>query len=189
MAGGPKQQGIPAVVGSPGTDLTAAQATEACWKIISRYDFYYGSVNTKAAVLIAFNTFVAGSLVLKWQDIQKLFEGSHKAFFLLACVALLFSVAASLMSLWHTFQSVNPFLHSPSDLKKYHSLIFFNDVVKFNKEDYFAELQKLKDVDLNRDIVFQCMCWPAAWDQSSTISERRSGIFCIFSYLLLARSC
>src|SRR5204862_7544080 len=53
--------------------LTYAQKNEAWWKLIGRYDFYFGSVNTKAALLVAFNTFVAGAIVLKWDDIRKTF--------------------------------------------------------------------------------------------------------------------
>ena len=49
--------------------LTSAQVNDTWMKLIGRYDFYNGSVNTKAALLVAFNTFVAGGIVLKWKDI------------------------------------------------------------------------------------------------------------------------
>ncbi len=91
--------------------LTAAQANDAWMKLIGRYDFYNGSVNTKAALLVAFNTFVGGGIVLKWKDIHDAF-GTEKVAFILASLFLLV-LAASLVSLWFTFRSVNPFFGSP----------------------------------------------------------------------------
>ena len=122
--------------------LTAAQANDAWMKLIGRYDFYNGSVNTKAALLVAFNTFVGGGIVLKWKDIHDAF-GTEKVAFILASLFLLVALAASLVSLWFTFRSVNPFLGPPVIPNDYHSLLFFGDVRKFSAENYHEQLAKL----------------------------------------------
>jgi hypothetical protein len=134
--------------------LTAAQANDTWLKLIGRYDFYNGSVNTKAAMYVAFNVFVAGGIVLKWKDIQDALAGQKVAFFIVG-VFLLVALAASLVSLWYTFRSVNPFLGSPSIPKNYHSLLFFGAVKEFNIEDYHTEVAKLTDEELRRDLAYQ----------------------------------
>ena len=134
--------------------LTAAQANDTWLKLIGRYDFYNGSVNTKAAMYVAFNVFVAGGIVLKWKDIQEAF-GEQKVAFFFVGVFLLVALAASLVSLWYTFRSVNPFLGSPSIPKNYHSLLFFGAVKQFSIEDYHTEVSKLTDEELRRDLAYQ----------------------------------
>jgi hypothetical protein len=134
--------------------LTPAQANDTLLKLIGRYDFYNGSVNAKAALLVAFNTFVAGGVVLKWKDIQDAF-GSQKIAFAFVGLSLFVALVASLVSLWFTFKSVNPFLGSPSIPKNYHSLIFFGDVKKFAVEQYHEEVVKVTDDELRRDLAYQ----------------------------------
>jgi hypothetical protein len=134
--------------------LTAAQANDTWLKLIGRYDFYNGSVNTKAAMYVAFHVFVAGGIVLKWKDIFEAF-GTQKVALVFVVLFLLAALAASLVSLCHTFRSVNPFLSSPSLPKDYHSLIFFGDVAKFTVEKYHEEVTKVTDEELRRDLAFQ----------------------------------
>jgi hypothetical protein len=137
------------------TRLTSAQANDAWLKIIGRYDFYYGSVNSKAALLIAFNTFVAGSIALKWADIEQAFVG-HREEFIVECVLLFALVATSLVSLFFTFRAINPFLGSPCIPNDYHSLIFFADVKKFpTPDEYHKQVQQINDADMLRDLAFQ----------------------------------
>jgi hypothetical protein len=134
--------------------LTPTQANDTWLKLIGRYDFYNGSVNTKAALLVAFDTFVAGGIVLKWKDIAEAFGNQKVAFFFVA-LFLIVALAASLVSLWFTFKSVNPFLGSPNLPKNYHSLLFFGDVKKFALEDYHKEVVKVTDEELGRDLAYQ----------------------------------
>lgn len=134
--------------------LTPAQANDTWLKLIGRYDFYNGTVNTKAAMFVAFNTFVAGGIVLKWKDIQDAF-GGQKVAFVFVGLFLLVALAASLVSLWFTFKSVNPFLGSPNIPKNYHSLFFFGDVQKFTVENYHDEVAKMTDEELCRDLSYQ----------------------------------
>lgn len=135
-------------------NLSKTQLCDVWLKLIARYDFYYGSVNTKAALLIAFNTFVAGGIVIKWQDIEKTF-GAQRPIFVIAVIALTVAVISSLVSLFYTFRSVYPTLDSPEIPNKYHSLIFFDAVSQFQAKDYHAEVSKLQDGPLLRDLAFQ----------------------------------
>jgi hypothetical protein len=137
-----------------GTKLTATQANDTWMKVLGRYDFYNGSVNTKAALLVAFDTFVAGGIVLKWKDIQDAF-GAQKIAVVFVAVFLLVALTASLASLCHTFRSVNPFLGSPTIPKNYHSLLFFSAVNEFTAEGYHAEVAKITDEELLRDLAYQ----------------------------------
>lgn len=135
--------------------LTCAQKNEAWWKVIGRYDFYFGSVNTKATMLVAFNTFVAGGIVLKWEDISKAF-GGHRIEFFLAGLGLFVAVAASLVSLGFTFWAVSPFLGSPSRPNDFHSLLFFGDVAKFDTpEKYLENVNELDEESLCKDLAYQ----------------------------------
>jgi hypothetical protein len=141
------------------TEESAEQTTipiSDMWlKIIGRYDFYYGSVNTKAALLIAFNTFVAGSIAFKWADLQQAFI-NQKAEFVIECILMIALVGASLVSLFYTFQSINPFLGSQRRPNDYHSVIFFGDVKDFQTPDeYHKQVEKLTDRELRRDLAFQ----------------------------------
>ena len=43
------------------------------WKVIGRIDSYMISTHNKAALLLAFNTFVIGGIILKWSDITDMF--------------------------------------------------------------------------------------------------------------------
>jgi hypothetical protein len=139
---------------SPPSPLTTSPVNDAWFKVIARYDFYYGSVNTKAALLIAFDTFVVGGVALKWADLQPAFN-TRKELFIVECCLMLLLVAASLVSLAFTFWAINPFLSSPRMPNEYHSLIFFGDVKEFSLEKYYEEVQKLSDADLRRDLAYQ----------------------------------
>lgn len=124
------------------------------WRVIGRFDFYIGSTNAKAALLIAFNTFVAGGVLLKSVDIWNLF-GDYKAPAALASIALLVAALAALVSLWFTFKVIRPYLDSERDPNKYHSMIFFNHVAEWSSDRYCDELVKLDEACLEADLARQ----------------------------------
>src|SRR5687768_6211987 len=115
---------------APGEDSSEDPRLDALWKVVGRFDTYMGSTNTKAALLIAFNTFVPGSVALKWQDIERAFGTDHRSAFVLASVFLVVALAASVVSLVFTFWAISPFLKSPKRPEKYHSDLFFCDVAE-----------------------------------------------------------
>lgn len=143
-------------MGEPKAELTPTQRCEALWKVIARYDMYIGSTNTKAAFLIAFNTFVVGGVVLKWQDIRSAVGETSPPSFPLVAVLLLVAVGAALASLYLTFQAINPFLSSPKRPNEYHSNVFFGDVSEHGDPEKYAQaVGRWDDAALQKDLAFQ----------------------------------
>jgi hypothetical protein len=140
----------------PKAELTPAQRVEALWKVVGRYDTYIGSTNTKAAFLIAFNTFVVGGIVLKWQDIRSAVGDTSPPAFPLAAVLLLAAMGAALASLYLTFQAINPFLTSPKRPNEYHSNLYFGDVSEHADPDkYLQAVGRWDEAGLQKDLAFQ----------------------------------
>ena len=136
--------------------LTYAQSNEVLWKVIGRYDTYIGSTNTKAAFLIAFDTFVAGGIVLKWQDIKSAVGDSHPQSFAVVAALLHVAIGAALASLWYTFKAINPFLASPKRPNEYHSNVYFGDAAEHAAPDKYLEaVAKWDEAGLQKDLAFQ----------------------------------
>jgi hypothetical protein len=134
--------------------MSFKEKSDFLWKTIGRFDIYYNSVNAKASALIAFNVFVVTGIAIKWNDLSIWFVQPCAR--TVAGGALFVAVAASIISLWKTFATVNPFLASPKKLSSYQSLIFFNHVAEYEKpEDYLDAIQKLNDDDAIKDLSFQ----------------------------------
>jgi Family of unknown function (DUF5706) len=126
------------------------------WKVIGRYDFYMGSVNAKAAFLIAFNAFVITGIVLKWSDILQLYGTKYPFANLVASILLAAVALASLVSLFFTFQAVNPFLKSPKDPRSYHSAVYFGHVAEYNDpEKYLSHVNELDAEKVVKDLAYQ----------------------------------
>lgn len=127
-------------------------AVDSLWRIIQRYDHYIGTTNTKAAIAAAFNTFIFGTIVIKWQELLPLF-GAHRSAAVLAGFLLAIAAIASLVSLWATFQVINPFLRSPKSPTQYHSVIFFSHVAEHeNSENYLSCFQQSNSDTLCKDL-------------------------------------
>jgi hypothetical protein len=116
--------------------VSSSEIIEFHWKAIARYDSYIATTNTKAAFLIAWNTFAIGSVGLKWSELLAPFATTPRTS-VLATLCLLVVLLAGLVSLWETFRVVNPFVDSPKRPLKYHSLIFFRHVAEFESDEEF----------------------------------------------------
>jgi uncharacterized membrane protein YuzA (DUF378 family) len=128
---------------------------DTMWKIIGRYDTYMGSVNTKATLLIAFNTFLLGSVILKGQDVAAIF-GSHSHAVMVVYACLFIMSITSLLSMGYTFQAVTPFLDSPREPTTYHSIIFFEHVAEHSDESkYHTAITGLTDGAIITDLSSQ----------------------------------
>jgi hypothetical protein len=146
----------PAAPADPDVQLSSGEQTDLLWHAIGRFDLYINMVNTKAAFLIAFNTFTFGAIVLtialKWDDLAKLTGGS-KAVSFLDVAFLAIAAIAALCSLACTFWAVNPFLSSPQTTL---SLIFFGDIAKYaTGEDYLAKITPCTKTALAADLAGQ----------------------------------
>jgi Pycsar effector protein len=136
--------------------VPCSDAIDYLWKVIGRFDAYIGSTNTKAALLIAFNTFVPGSVALKWQDIQAAFGPAHREAFIAASVLLVIALGASVVSLVFTFRAISPFLKTPERPGDYHSDVFFGDVTKHERPElYYQRVREWTEERVQRDLSFQ----------------------------------
>lgn len=103
--------------------------TDFLWKTMGRIDSYIGTTNAKAALIVAFDTFLLGGLLLKAGDILtplKPVPSAHTAaLWLIAAIGV-----ASVVSLWLTLSVVQPFLTSNKRPGQYHSRIFFGDIAE-----------------------------------------------------------
>lgn len=125
------------------------------WKVINRFDHYINTTNTKATVIVAFDTFIFSAIVLKWYDLLQTF-GSQTVAAILVSFLLLMAAISSLVSLAAVFQVINPFLKSPKNPAKYHSKIFFGHIAEFeNPEDYHQCVKEATDEELLKDCCMQ----------------------------------
>lgn len=125
------------------------------WKIISRFDHYINTTNTKATVIVAFDTFIVSAIILKWSDLLQTF-GPQSVAAVLVSLLLLIAAVSSLVSLASVFQVINPFLKSPKSPTKYHSKIFFGHIAEFETpEDYHQCVKNLNNEELLRDCCMQ----------------------------------
>jgi len=119
--------------------------------VIGRFDFYIGTTNSKAALLLAFNTFLSSAIVLKWPDLSKGFAG-HPVLLKAAMLFLGAAACGCLASLWATFEVVNPFLKSPESPGEYHSNVFFGHVARHaGGEEYLRAVEQQKPSQRTND--------------------------------------
>ena len=128
---------------------------EFLWRVLGRLDFYIGTTNYKAAILLTFNTFIFSAVVLKWVAFLELIGGGPN---IKIVVGILLSVIAicSLASVFTTFKAIFPFLESPSDPGEYHSNIFFRHISKFKDGDkYLSSIESAKAAGEIKDLAYQ----------------------------------
>ena len=128
---------------------------DALWNVTRRFDDFMGATNAKAALTIAFNTFVVSGIALKWKDILPS-SMAHPCLASIGGVFLAAAAAASILSLIFTFISVNPFQQSHEISSDYHSDIFFKHIAAHKKPELY--LDKVKDMaadTLIKDLAFQ----------------------------------
>ncbi len=126
---------------------------DSLWKIIARYDVYFGSTNAKAAFLIAYNTFSIGAGLTQFAALN----GQNVAFVkfgTLASVALI--CLASIASLVSVMRVVYPYLASHRKPGEYDSAVFFKDVAYHaSPEDYEKYILGYSDDKMATDLARQ----------------------------------
>lgn len=119
--------------------------TDFLWKTLGRIDTYIGTTNAKAALVVAFDTFLLGGLLLKAGDILtplKTVMWAHTAaVWLIALIGVM-----SVVSLWLTLSVVQPFLTSNKRPGQYHSRVFFGDIAEV--KDASAFTSQVRDAGL-----------------------------------------
>jgi len=116
----------------------------------SRYDGYYGNINSKGAFYLTVNTFFIGFFLsgINWVkdnfDITEL-TGFFICLFLLSCfVAIIVTLLA-----------INPFLKSGETYGKNKSLFFYGSVAEYSCSDFKKHFEQMKEEDLKEDLCTQ----------------------------------
>ena len=111
------------------------------WKIIARYDHYINTTNSKASLVAAWNGIVIGTVLLKFEDIIKMYQ--EYCFGTIIASVCIFSLGfSSLLSNFFIFRVVLPHLSKTNSSNR--SLIYFGDVSSLSKEEY---VKKILDSD------------------------------------------
>ena|GEM_PF-860981 len=125
------------------------------WNVINRFDILIEATNSKAALTIAFNTFIVSGIILKWKEILPSYN-EYQSLVIIGGIFLTIASVASVLSLCFTFLAVKPFLKSHKDTDEYHSNIFFKDIAKYEKPGAYHEKVKTVSADsLEKDLAFQ----------------------------------
>lgn len=135
--------------------MTNIISPDLLWEVVKRYDFYIETTNTRATILVVFDTFVLGTVVLNWKGILSNYDtyyiGKYLVIISLSTIAI-----ASLVTLWKAFNVINSFLSPAVVAKEYHSKLSFFQISDYAEpENYFKDFQSLTQEELSRDLVKQ----------------------------------
>lgn len=122
--------------------------------VIKRYDTYIVSTNAKASLIIAFNSLILGTVLLKFSDIVGFYTSANvKSFvgFLLVAITV-----STLLSLFFVFRVVYPYFGGVADEKRQQtSLIYFGSVASMSDQEYLERLSKISLEQLVADLSVQ----------------------------------
>ena len=119
-------------------------------KTISRIDTYITSVNTKAAFIVTFNTFILGAIIVNFDSIIGM--PKLKPYPLLVIILLFVIAFSSAVSIGYVFRAVSPFLKLGNVDGQYSSLFFFGSIAKMPLEEY-----RNKVLSSNEEAIFDDM--------------------------------
>lgn len=122
-------------------------------KLLSRIDYYIGSINAKSAFIITFNTFILGTILLKYNDTINAF--THEKFSYIIPIIILVILFGSGMSLCNVFKAVIPYMESGNKPSSYHSLLFFGSISQMSLDDFNDRVLELDKDKLLNDLVRQ----------------------------------
>lgn len=108
-------------------------------KVINRFDFYTNSTNAKTSLIIAWNSFIFGAILLKYNDILIIFPLTGWAHYLSVSLILLAGIC-SLVSNVFAFWVVFPFLQSSNTHQNSSSMFFFGSVSSMSAQEYLIKV-------------------------------------------------
>jgi len=125
--------------------------------IIQRFDSYISGANTKGNFLLAFNTFLCGSIIANYKSLLSLIEGRGVQYL---NVTLILIMIIGLITTGIIVKAVYPFVRSGNSSKeKYHSHLFFSSVAEYENEKSFAEAYRQRsDEETDEDMARQAYC-------------------------------
>jgi hypothetical protein len=120
--------------------------------VLQRIDTYINSINTKGSFIVAFTTFICGSLIAKYSELNIIISKSPHADCVNILIVALFGV--SMLTVFVVGLAVFPYLKSGnSTTSKYHSHIFFNSIAEFESEkEFLKSCESYSETDAEEDI-------------------------------------
>lgn len=155
------------------TDSEALKSRlDISWKTLVRFDQYITLFNTKANIIIAFESLLISSFVIKAGEIYSGF-GTHKFMAGLAGAAIFVVAFSGVCALWHALSVVKPNLTTSDKPSK----IFFVDVAKsLGKESEFsADYKTISQESMLEDICRQLPSLAATASAKSASNDRSVG--------------
>lgn len=142
-------------------ELTNVHRIDYLFKIIGRFDFYINSTNTKASLILAWNGIVFGTMLLKYDEIMKLYPLNWPRNFAVGLFCLIGT--ASMVSNGFVFKVIFPFLLPTSDSKKKQerkqpmvpsegSILFFGTVATMGREKFTKKVTSYTSQDYITDM-------------------------------------
>jgi len=134
---------------------------EYLFKIIGRYDTYITSTNTKASLVIAWNSIVIGTVLLKYQEIIGSYETAQFARTLIPIILVALGICSA-TSIVLIINVIFPFLTSTSKPNTGRVLIdesalFFGSVAKLSVAEYEKQIRELTPSSLLSDLTDQAI--------------------------------
>ncbi len=127
------------------------QLNDSPWEILKRYDFYVESSNTRATVIVAFDTLIFTDITLNWKAILPPPSKNNDVVQYFAIALLSVAVISSLISLWKGFSVIDPFVRSANESGAERLQSFFCLGVPFHTPEKTIEhLQHLTKEELSR---------------------------------------
>ena len=124
------------------------------FEIIRRYDAYILSTNTKASLILAFNTIILGGVLMQYSEIIKFFLSNEMKLF--AAFLIFVLTISSLLSIFFVFKVVYPFFGSKLDDKNQgDSLIYFGSVSLLSSQEYQDKISRVSDENILIDLSSQ----------------------------------
>jgi hypothetical protein len=120
--------------------------------IISRYDHYYESINSKSNLYLALNTFIIGGMITGFyalsekQELGSIFQYLFYAIVLINFISILFTLSA-----------IRPFLNKRRNKSsnKNNSIYYFGEVAKYESNSYTQAFSNRTEQELIEDAASQ----------------------------------
>ncbi len=157
------------------------EKAEILYKNISRYDFYISSTNAKCSIVLAFNSLIIGTILLKFDDIIKLYDQAVWSQTVSFCLLLLIGILSPI-SIIFAFRVINPFLGSGEKLTQRKSVVFFGSVADAGFKEYLERIKSMTDAEIIEDLTTQAK--DLADDLLRKIDDMKRSIWLIHGILV-----
>lgn len=132
------------------------ETVDLLFKVINRFDFYTNSTNAKTSLIIAWNSFVFGAVLLKYDDILNLFPLTGCPHYAAISLATLIGIC-SIISIIFAFLVISPFLKPNSTNMSHSSLFFFGSVSRMSVPEYSAGISDASFKTIISDLTDQAV--------------------------------